>query len=176
MPFDLGIESICDGPAMIALFNCTLNLILHENQIVLPNTGLKIVDLGCGSGGLTRHYSEKRHLAIGIDISQDLIANYWKNTRNVVGDIQCLPIRKGSIDLVLSSSIKDYSRNPQELGLDVTLNFDVLASEIARILKRGGIYYGGFEGKNFNPETFGKHGLIQLPSEFDENSGVYRKV
>ncbi|MCX6579435.1 MAG: class I SAM-dependent methyltransferase [Candidatus Aminicenantes bacterium] len=79
-----------------------MNAIFNE----LPNENLKVLEMGCGSGNLTKKISEKRNLKItGVDISERLIANAQKK----LDSDSRLDLRVGNIlEVDLQSTEFDY--------------------------------------------------------------------
>ena len=70
----------------------------------------RILDIGCGTGAFLQaypHYEE----AVGIDLSREMLRKAReKNIRNVeliVGDASSLPIKDGSVDLIVSISVAE---------------------------------------------------------------------
>ncbi len=93
-----------------------------------------IVDIGCGTGFLTRQLKQKYPSAsvIGLDLAEGMLqfsrsdsaaADHW-----VCGDAECLPLADNSVDLVFSS-----------LTFQWCTELPTLASELERVLAPGGI-------------------------------------
>lgn len=63
----------------------------------------RILDLGCGTGGLLRHLAARHPRVQGLDFSEHAAA-YWarRGTRGVRGDANRLPFRSGSFAGVVS--------------------------------------------------------------------------
>ena len=88
----------------------------------------KGIDLGCGTGFLSKVLSEKD--IIGIDISKNMAKEYTKNTGNlsIVADIQNLPLKSKSFDFAVSSFALHWT------------NINKSFSEVNRVLKEGGYF------------------------------------
>ena len=108
------------------------------------------MDLGCGTGFLSKVLNDKE--LIGIDISKNMAKEYTKNTGNIriVADIQDLPLKNSSFDFAVSSFALHWT------------NINDSFSEISRILKKNSYFifsipiepsleeFFSFVGKNFN--------------------------
>lgn len=82
-----------------------------------------VVDAGCGRG----IFGEKIASIINVDLSKQAVVSL-KNKKSVVGDLCALPIKKGSVDIIISVTALEHIQNP-ELAL---MEFD-------RVLKKGGM-------------------------------------
>ncbi|RUM47223.1 MAG: methyltransferase type 11 [Hydrogenothermus sp.] len=108
------------------------------------------IDLGCGTGFLSKVLNDKE--LIGIDISKNMAKEYTKNTGNIciVADIQDLPLKNSSFDFAVSSFALHWT------------NINDSFFEISRILKKDSYFIFSipvepsleefflFVGKNFN--------------------------
>jgi SAM-dependent methyltransferase len=93
--------------------------------------GERLLDLGCGSGLVTRCANGLFALRIGIDLSTHMMArNRAAFDSAVVGDINCLPFANRSFDVVTCFAVLHH-----------LFSFESLVSEIGRILRPGGIFY-----------------------------------
>ena len=98
------------------------NLSLRNNSTVL--------DLGCGSGSLIKHFAEKTKLYIGVDISRELLkyakakANPFPNATLILADADNLPFPNETFDAVFAVTLLQNIPHP-----DTTL------TEIYRISK-----------------------------------------
>jgi ubiquinone/menaquinone biosynthesis C-methylase UbiE len=100
-------------------------------------SGLRVLDLGCGAGRYAYAMEEMGAIPVGIDCAPIPLrhAHNLRAVRNnraafVEGDVCRLPFVESSFDLVLlpGNNIVEYSYD----------DIDSLASQIARILKKGG--------------------------------------
>jgi len=92
--------------------------------------GLKVLDLGCGSGMLAPWLTSRGYDVCGVDFSENLIA--IARTTNpsahfAVADIKHAPFADGTFDLVVSGLVMHYE---QDLGPPF--------AEVSRLLKAGG--------------------------------------
>ena len=82
-----------------------------------------VVDAGCGRG----IFGEKIASIINVDLSKQAVVSL-KSKKSVVGDLCALPIKKGSVEILISVTALEHIPNP-EFAL---MEFD-------RVLKKGGM-------------------------------------
>ncbi|MFC1722673.1 class I SAM-dependent methyltransferase [Nanoarchaeota archaeon] len=90
-----------------------------------------ILDLGCAEGlmlkGIKKHV--KAGKIIGVDYNIDLIRMRKGNKVPLVqGDAHAIPLRDGSVDVVVTTAVIEHVRKPLKV-----------MKEIKRVLKKGGI-------------------------------------
>lgn len=103
-----------------------------ERLIGEPSSDMKVLDLGCGSGLLTRWLKDKGLDVRGIDFSRSLIDIAKKENPDVafnISDISSTPYSIGSFDIVVSGLVMHYVQ-------DLCIVF----TEVARILNSNGIF------------------------------------
>lgn len=103
---------------------------LHESQAKLlgDTTGQTILELGCGSAPCTRWLSSRCQLAVGIDISRQMLNRAADNLPLCQADALALPFEDSSFDTVFSA----FGALPFIADLDAAL------SEISRVLAPNG--------------------------------------
>lgn len=94
--------------------------------------GLKILDLGCGIGGMTFPLSYLGHRVKGVDVDPKSIEacnsqNDFSNATYLVGDIGTIDLQE-KFDVVICSEVLEHSLNPK-----------LLLQTIAKHLTQGGI-------------------------------------
>ena len=94
--------------------------------------GKRVLDLGCRSGGLTRHFLEGNSV-VGLDVDA---AALEKARRLGIEPVQAnveepLPFEDGSFDAVVAGELLEHLQFP-----------DALVSEIRRVLRSGGVLVG----------------------------------
>lgn len=96
----------------------------------------KILDLGCGTGILTKELLRKGHSAAGLDCSEPMLAKLEESLRGepceaflgaFLGEATASPFPAESFDMVICVGVFQYQQNDEEL-----------VREISRILKQGG--------------------------------------
>ncbi|RSD16361.1 class I SAM-dependent methyltransferase [Amycolatopsis eburnea] len=124
---------------------------------LLPHTARVVVDVGCGSGIVTRHLAGQQRLVIGVDRSAGMIrlASRRLPRRTVLGDATVLPIRSSTADVVLMIWVLHLLRDPEP----------VLA-EGARVLRSGGVLITTVD-KNDAP--------FRAPSDFADVTAAARR-
>ena len=93
-------------------------------------SGVRVADLGCGSGVFTKLLHEKGCEAVGIDISSKLVAigrHSFPGVEFLAGDVEALPFANASFDGVLLSGIVHHLPDPGRC-----------AAEVFRVLRPGG--------------------------------------
>jgi ubiquinone/menaquinone biosynthesis C-methylase UbiE len=104
--------------------------------------GMRIADLGCGSGVFTNLLHQKGFKSIGLDISPKLIAlgrAKYPEIEFLEGDVEHLPFPSSNLDGVLLSGIVHHLPDPS-----------CCANEVFRVLKPGGVFIA-FDPNRMNP-------------------------
>ena len=104
--------------------------------------GMKVADLGCGSGVFTDLLNRQGYQAVGLDLSPKLIAlarRKYPKVEFLEGDVEQLPFPDGSLDGVLLSGLVHHLPDPTRC-----------AGEVFRVLKSGGSFVA-FDPNRMNP-------------------------
>lgn len=96
-----------------------------------------VVDLGCGTGGALRGLRKRfpRARLIGMDISSGMLEEarrhqpWLRKPRLVCADMERLPLRDASVDLLFSSLTLQWSNTPEQVF-----------QEARRVLRPGGLF------------------------------------
>jgi 2-polyprenyl-3-methyl-5-hydroxy-6-metoxy-1,4-benzoquinol methylase len=101
----------------------------------------RLLDIGCSTGILTRHYAEFLGEVVGVDIDDGAVewARLNRAADNIeyrVGDSLALPFADDEFDLVTCTHIYEHVPDPQRM-LD----------EIFRVLRPGGLCYFAAENR-----------------------------
>jgi SAM-dependent methyltransferase len=105
-------------------------------------SGVRVADLGCGSGVFTDLLRRKGFVSIGVDISPRLVAlgqSKYSDLELIEGDAENLPFDSESFDGVLLSGLVHHFPDPRRL-----------AAEVHRILKPRGRFVA-FDPNRMNP-------------------------
>ena len=95
-----------------------------------------ILDAGCGSGQLLAELSKLDHQLIGMDMSHEMLAltkkrvgaeNGQNNVELIAADIECLPFKDDTYDVVSTAGVIEYLQNDNKV-----------LKEFARVLKNNG--------------------------------------
>ena len=106
-------------------------------EMLVPLTAGKVLDLGCGSGDLVNFYVSKGARYVGVDLSRNMIeranVNYasWVQQKKAVfqvADCEALPFSDGEFDVLSAVALIEYLPDPSK-ALD----------EISRVVKIGGV-------------------------------------
>lgn len=107
-------------------------------DLLAPQLGERVLDLGCGTGHLTQQIAEQGGLVAGIDSSAEMIAqarqNYPKLRFELVDATKYRT--QESFDAVFSNAALHWIRPP-----------DAVAASIAAALKPGGRFVAEFGGR-----------------------------
>lgn len=98
-------------------------------------TGSRVLDLGCGNGGLLLPWAEAGHRCWGLDLElhpevTDVAREAGLPLVHVRGRGEALPFADASFDLVLLAETLEHVARPRALG-----------REVRRVLRPGGICY-----------------------------------
>lgn len=87
----------------------------------------RVLDIGCGSGELCSHdLRAKARVVVGIDVDPGVAGNRWV-THAVRAAVGALPLRAGSVDLIVCRYVLEHLVDPRR---DFT--------EVARVLRPNG--------------------------------------
>ncbi len=94
--------------------------------------GRRVLDLGCRSGALTRHFLEGNDV-VGIDIDRAALAKAEQlGVTPVVADVdEPLPMDGETFDAVVTGELLEHVRFPR-----------ALVAEVRRVLRPGGVFVG----------------------------------
>lgn len=125
--------------------------VLHEETSTLKDK--TVLDLGCSTGVTTKELSNVSMLAVGVDLDREalLVAKIGKKVELVLSNGLNLPFKWKAFDVVCCNQVMEYVQNKE-----------MLAEEIYRILKPGGVCYLGAVNKIAAICT----GLIRKVSDF----------
>lgn len=111
------------------------NAWIQELNLFLPESKLKVLDAGCGTGAMAFLFAELGHQVTGIDLSKGMIAKAREKVyaQNLLidlsrGDVECLPFKDRSFDVVINRHLIWTLPHP-----GIALN------EWYRVLNKGGL-------------------------------------
>lgn len=114
------------------LFSWRLDL-LHRYRAIRkevfeghPAEGLKILDVGGGSGKVTEFISPERNDVFVIDLRANAIRSLEHNVHGVIGDMAHLPFRSGSVDCIVSADAVEHV--PESIRVDCFHEMNRVAS------------------------------------------------
>lgn len=162
-----------DGP--IDLFRLCLQqerqqaLLLFFREIGLASLkGLRILDVGCGSGGQLRHLTDfgaEPENCFGIDLFQPSLAGGRRQNPNIMfleASAAQIPFASGEFDLVFQYTVFTSV-------LDAQIRREI-ASEIHRVLRPGGYFiwydFAYSNPKNANVRGIGRREIRELLGRF----------
>ncbi|HEY3423779.1 MAG TPA: class I SAM-dependent methyltransferase [Negativicutes bacterium] len=98
---------------------------------------LRILDIGCGPGIFMEELLRRGHYVVGMDMTEKMVREAYDNTQKkyseraacVLGDIEYIPFKNNSFDLILCIGVLSYLQEE-----------DKSAKEIARVIKKNGIF------------------------------------
>jgi len=106
-----------------------------------------IADLGCGTGFSSEILVENGHRVIGIEILMDMLSKaktrkkFLKKEKElelILADINFLPLKRASIDHVISISAYNFIIHGKELTSDITKTINNTAKYLKKVLKPNG--------------------------------------
>jgi SAM-dependent methyltransferase len=94
-------------------------------KYLTPET--RVLDAGCGRGGIIELYWEDVKQAVGVDFDLDSLSEHRCLEQLVRGNLAQLPFPGDSFDVVMCSWVLEHLTQP-----------DVVLAELARVLRPGG--------------------------------------
>ena len=94
--------------------------------------GRHVLDLGCRSGALTRHFLDGNEV-VGVDVDRSALAKAEQlGITPVVADVdEPLPLDSETFDVVVAGELLEHVRFPR-----------ALVAEVRRVLRPGGVFVG----------------------------------
>ena len=100
------------------------------------NRSLRILDIGCGPGGVMQEVLKRKHNVVGVDISEEMLKEAREISKKynhgritcINGDMEYLPFLKDSFDVVLCLGVLQYLQSDRKS-----------ISEISGVVKTGGL-------------------------------------
>lgn len=94
--------------------------------------GKRVLDLGCRTGAVTRHFLDGNHV-VGLDVDRAALAKAAElGVETVVGDVEArLPFPDADFDAVVAGELLEHLRDPA-----------ALVAEATRVLRPGGVLVG----------------------------------
>jgi ubiquinone/menaquinone biosynthesis C-methylase UbiE len=138
--FDRHAETVSEYNVLSEKTNRRLVAACLERCRLRP--GMRVLDLGCGSGVFSRLLSRQGLNVTGVDISPRLIelgARAYPDVKFLVGDAEALPFENGQFDCVFLGGLIHHFPDPS-----------ALAGEVARQLCDGGMFFA-FDPNRRNP-------------------------
>lgn len=147
-------------------------------QRLLPERaeGLRLLDVGCGTGHHLAWLRQQGFDVAGVDGSQEMIALAEARNPEVVirqGDVEALPFPSGGFDVVVCVEVLRYLSGPSDC-----------LREMARVLRPGGLCLAtatpvlnlnGYWLINRLASRFGMPGLTKLRQAFSTSSQLRRE-
>lgn len=126
--------------------------------------GGNLLDIGTGSGLVTRCAEGVFTLRVGLDLSTKILATNRKAfDYGVTADVDALPFTDNSFDVVVCFAVLHH-----------LYGFEGLVAEVARVLKPGGIFYSDHDLDAFFAQRF--RGPLALYRKLRAASSRYHRV
>lgn len=123
-------------------------IVATVSQELLAERGIKILDIACGTGALSRRLEEQGFCVVGLDFSFQSLCrlNKTANTIRIVqADAAALPFGSGAFDVVTCMGAWRHFTDPKRV-----------LREICRVLRPDGSFFVGY----FPPKL---GGLVPVP-------------
>lgn len=127
----------------------SVSLVKDFKKRVCDPSGLKILDVGSGNGGISIAFAKSGATVSGVDIEEELfnISKLYAQSENVDVDLRLydgdvLPYEDNYFDAAISASVIEHTTDPV-----------FYLNQILRVVKVGGYLYLGFPNKYAFRET-----------------------
>ncbi|MHC4183737.1 MAG: class I SAM-dependent methyltransferase, partial [Planctomycetota bacterium] len=101
--------------------------------------GISILDLGCGSGFISRIARDYFKCRLAYDISFRIIKAIGDSELlKITGDLDFIPVKSGSFSCIVTFAVLHHS-----------YSFEKIFNEIYRVLKKGGMFYSDHDMDSF---------------------------
>jgi len=140
------------------LFYETLRAYICKKVLGFRNDHIKILDVGCGTGNLSKHFPKRLHntsLLYGIDISADMLKVAKSNIphlKSCVSTTEKLPFKSNSFNAVIGFSILHHLPN-----------LKIFWMEADRVLRPNGFFIFGEPLESVLDSNVCLRRLIRLP-------------
>lgn len=105
-------------------------------ELLAPQPGERILDLGCGDGQLTMRLAATGAKVVGVDASPQMVAAAQsRGAEAVQGNAESLPFPDQDFDAVFSNAVLHWVRD-----------HDAMMGEVRRVLRPGGRFVAEFGG------------------------------
>jgi len=111
--------------------------------------GARALDIGCGVGGFSLAIAQEGGVVVSLDISLDIMRRVavTGHVHPHLASAVTLPLREGSMDLIILNGVLEYTARDQE-GPPRDTHLKVLWY-IRRLLAPGGVFYLGIENRYY---------------------------
>ena len=84
-------------------------------------SGIRVLDLGCGSGWFSRRARQRGANVVSLDISRSLVFIARRRTQDLalVADAELTPFAGGSFQLIVSSEMLEHLREPERGVMEI---------------------------------------------------------
>ena len=104
--------------------------VIFDELLTIDMSGLRVLDLGCGSGWFSLQAGKRGGKVFSLDISQSLakITKERTSQNSLAADAAALPFQAHQFDIVISSEMLEHLSEPERS-----------IEEISRVLASGGL-------------------------------------
>ncbi len=145
--------------------NTQISLLGSSNRL-----GMKVLDVGCGTGALTLRLAYSGFEVTGVDISAEMLAQLAQRARGlevrlVEADIFSLPFTGSSFDAAVSRWVLPHFSD-----------WTAVVGEVSRILKPGGVFVFDFPSREHVDHARSREALLAKERLGYEHSGNLETV
>jgi ubiquinone/menaquinone biosynthesis C-methylase UbiE len=104
----------------VEVYDATVRGALAERKRAHPTEALRILDVGCGAGGLVVRLGQNVEQIVGIVVDASSLKCYRaSHVQFAAAPLECLPVADCRFDLVMCAWVSEHVQEPQHAFVEV---------------------------------------------------------